>query len=84
MLLNQHVVTGSKQNQPDHESDDRACDTVPSVCVLPMRKIWHFSSKFDKHLSLYFGAVKPTLQTDRNIGSCESLVRYDFQNLLTI
>ena len=28
-------------NQPDHESDDRAL----LVCVLPMRKIYHFSSK---------------------------------------
>ena len=34
MLLYQHVVTGSKQtNQPEHESDDHAGDTVTSVCV---------------------------------------------------
>ena len=46
------------------------------LCVLPMRKIWHFSGKFDQHLSLYCGAVKSKLQT----GSCESLVRYDVQN----
>ena len=28
-----------------------------------MRKIWHFSDKFDQHLSLYWGAVKQKLQT---------------------
>ena len=50
-------------NQPEHESDDRAGDTVTSVCVLPMRKIRHCSGKFDQHLSLYHDAVKPKLQT---------------------
>ena len=45
-----HFVTLSypQTNQPEHESDDRTGDTVTSVYVLPMRKIWHFSGKFDQ------------------------------------
>ena len=31
--------------------------------VLPMRNLWLFRGKFDKHLSLDCGAVKPKLQT---------------------
>ena len=46
-------------NQPDHESDDRAL----VLCVLPMRKMWYFTGKYDQHLSLYCGSVKPKLQT---------------------
>ena len=49
-----------KKNQPKHKLDDCAGDTVTLVLlyVLPVRKIWHFSGKFDQHLSLYCGAVK--------------------------
>ena len=45
-------------NPLEHESDDRAGNTVSSVCVLPMVKILHFSGKFDQHLSLCCGYVK--------------------------
>ena len=49
----------------EHESDDRADNTVTHVCVsmmvLPMGKIWHVRGKFD--LSLYCGSVKPKFQT---------------------
>ena len=48
-------------NQPELELNDCAGDPVTSLCV-PMRKIWHFSGKFDQYLSLYWGAVKPELQ----------------------
>ena len=43
-------------------------------------------AKFDQHLSLYFGAVIHKLQTrrDQDIIYYESLVRYDFQDLLII
>ena len=33
------------------------------LCVLPIVKIWHFSGKFDQHLSLYCGSVKPKFKT---------------------
>ena len=33
-------------NSLEHESDDRADNTVSPVCVT-MVKIWHFSGKFD-------------------------------------
>ena len=53
--------------------------------VLPMVKIWHFSGKFDDHLSivLWFRKNRNSRQ-GRDIGSCESLVSYNFQNLLPI
>ena len=70
-------------NQPEHDSDDRTGDVV-YFCVLPLKMIWHFTGKFDQHLSLYYGAVNQNYRRDRDIGSCEGLVRYDLQNLLTI
>ena len=51
-------------------------------CVLPIRKIWHFSTKFDQHSSLYCGSVELKLQTMET--SRLILVRYHVQNLLTI
>ena len=33
------------------------------LCVLPMVKIWHFSGRFDQHLSLYCGSVEPKFKT---------------------
>ena len=63
-------------NQPEHESDDRAGDTGTSVCVLPMRKILHFSGKFEQHL--WYSKTEITDGTGILV-----LVRYDFQNLLT-
>ena len=33
------------------------------LCVLPMVKMWHFSSKFDQHLSLYCDSLKPKFKT---------------------
>ena len=56
------------------------------LCVLPMVKIWHFSGKFDQHLSLYCGSVKPKFKTGLGYRFLwgESLVRFNFQNLLTI
>ena len=50
-------------NPLKHELDDRADNTVSSVCVLPVVKIWHFSSKFDHHLSLHCGSTKPKFKT---------------------
>ena len=61
-------------NPLEHELDDRAGNTEFSVsmvthtqkilCVLPMvLKISHFSGKFDQHLSLYCGSVKPKFKT---------------------
>ena len=32
------------------------------LCVLPMKKIWHFNGKFDQDLSLYCGSVKSKFQ----------------------
>ena len=66
-------------NQPDLESDDCAL----LLSALPMRKIWHFSGK----IWLIFVTVlwfNKTEIADGPGGSCESLVRFDFQNLLTI
>ena len=40
-------------NQPEHESDGRAL----LVCVLPMRKMWHFSNKIWSTLLQYAGTV---------------------------
>ena len=63
MLQHLHVETGSKQT---YQSMNWPMAQVIHVlvCVLPMRKIWHFSGKFDKHLSLYWrGSVKLKLQT---------------------
>ena len=47
-------------NQPEHESDD--CASLPCVCYQKER---HGISpaKFDQHMSLYCGSVKPKLQT---------------------
>ena len=53
------------------------------LCVSLMRKIWHFSGKFDQHLLL----DRKTEITDGTVILvlyCESLMRYDFKNLLTI
>ena len=52
-------------NLLDHESHDHAGNTVYSVSVrvLPMVKIWDFSGKFDQHLSLYCGSIKPKFKT---------------------
>ena len=74
-------------NPRGHKSNDRAGNTASPVCVcvLPMVKILHFSGKFDQHLSLYCGSVKPKFKTGPGYGIfCESRMSYDFQNLLTI
>ena len=49
------------------------------VLVLPIRKIWHFSGKFNERLSLYQGAVSKTEITDKT--GILVLVRHDFQKL---
>ena len=49
-------------NQPEHESDDRAGDTVTSLGATNEKDV-ALSGKFDQPLSLYCGAVKPKLQT---------------------
>ena len=71
MLSLQHVEIGSKQT---NQSMNRMIAQVIKLLMfaLPIRKIWYLSGKFDQH------------RMDWDIGSCESLVRYDFQNLLTI
>ena len=48
-------------NPLEHKSDDCARNTVSSVLL--MVKIWHFSGKFDQHLSLYYGSIKPKFRT---------------------
>ena len=57
-------------NQPEHESDDRAGDTVTSVCVTNEREI-ALQLQFDQHLSLYCGAAKPKLRGNQDIGFWE-------------
>ena len=70
-------------NPVEHESDDRAGNTVFSLCVTNgkdmalQRQIW---STFVT--VLWFRRTK--IQDGRDIGSCECLVSYDFQNLQTI
>ena len=59
-VMIRHMVTGSKQT---HQSESMIALIQYLLCVLPMVKIWHFSSKFDQHLSLYCGPVKPKLKT---------------------
>ena len=46
-------------NQPENESNVLEY----FLCVLPTGKVWHLSGKFDQHLLLHFGVVKPKLQT---------------------
>ena len=48
--------------------------------ALPMRKIWHFSGKFDQHLTLFCGTanLNQNYRQDRDISFCESLVRLWF------
>ena len=46
-------------NPLEHESDDRA----DLLCRFYMYLSWHFSGKFDQHLSLYCGSVKPKFKT---------------------
>ena len=58
-------------NPQDNELDDHA----DHLCVYLWLKIWHFSGKFDQHLSLLW-FCKTKIQ-DRDIGSCESVVSYD-------
>ena len=62
MLWYRHMVTGSKQT---HQSMNWMTPLVMYylLCVLPMGKTWHFSGKFDQHLSLYCGSVKPKFKT---------------------
>ena len=45
-----------------HESDDRAVNTVSSVCVTNGKDM-ALQRKFDQHLSLYCGFVKPKFKT---------------------
>ena len=56
-----------QRNQPEYESDDHAspCEIVTSVCVTNEKNLSSkMCDKFDHHhLSLYYGAVKPRLQT---------------------
>ena len=75
MLLKQHVAAGSHTHTPTHthtqnnnnNSNDQSMNRMIAqviqyiLCVLPMRKIWQLSGKFEQHLSLYFGAVKTKL-----------------------
>ena len=42
---------------------NRMIALVNLLCVLQMVKIWHFSGKFDQHLSLYCGCVKQKFKT---------------------
>ena len=60
MLSHQHMVTASKLQT--NQSMNQMIAQVIHMCVLPVKKIWHFSSKFDQHLSLYCGSLKPKLQ----------------------
>ena len=54
------MVTASKLQT--NQSMNQMIAQVIHMCVLPVKKIWYFSSKFDQHLSLYFGSLKPKLQ----------------------
>ena len=57
-----HVVTGSRQiNQSMNRMIAQVIQEL--LCVLPMRKKWHFRGKFDQHLLPYCGAVNLKLQT---------------------
>ena len=60
MLSHQHIVTASKLET--NQSMNQMIAQVIHMCVLPVKKIWHFNSKFDQHLSLYCGSLKPKLQ----------------------
>ena len=82
-----YAITATRGNwfqthQPEHESDNCAGNTVTSVCVT--KKEDYFSGKFDQHLSLYRGSVNQRYRRDRDFGSYESLVRYDFLKFSTI
>ena len=50
-----------KKKKKGHESMNRMIALVIEylLCVLLMVKIWHLRGKFDQHLSLYCGSVKP-------------------------
>ena len=59
MPSHQHMVTASKLET--NQSMNQMIAQVIHMCVLPVKKIWHFSSKFDQHFSLYCGSLKPKL-----------------------
>ena len=52
MLLLKHMEIGSNNQRMNRMIAQ----------VIPVRKMWYFSGKFDQHLSLYCGSVKPKLQ----------------------
>ena len=83
MLSHQHVDIGFKQTT--RAWIRWSCsNTVTSVCATN-EMIWYFSCKFDQHYFItVFWCSKTKIAGDIKIlGSCESLMRYNFQNLLT-
>ena len=62
MLWYRHAVSGSKQM---HWSMHRMIALVIQylLCVCYQWQIWHFSGKFNQHLSLYCGSAKPKFET---------------------
>ena len=83
ILLCQHVIiTWIQTKLLKHESDDRADNTVYFVCVTNGERRDTSAAKLINICHCIPYNRNPT--PGRDIGSCESLVNYDFQNLPTI